>query len=1129
MSSEGAVFGNDGILFATKEGLLVTIDQFIFLQEKGGLNGNQFFGQAEKLDNDVRSAWKYLLRHAGEARKDKGIDVMNLTVGALCWEMEDYGGKNKKSAVASPLFLCPVKEDGTNKNLPKISIIQPKLTVNATLARLFKAQRSVDLFRDIPTEFPFSDLTKYLGQVVSNVAGNPDAEIDCNDFHVCLLDSTNEKICQAIERRLPEIAACPLVSVFSGAEEYVPRYHGQNPAVVYPFSADDTQQEMVRRAVAGESVNGHAGPGTGKSQTCCNVIVNLLLNNKRVCVMSEKAAANEVIIDNLGKVGLDRFCLPINDKTTVKGVISKIKRSIAAPNVYVDTGDARSVIANYHEACGEIEKLNQIYEFIPELGTNLYTLFGEAIAFDDLDCAQYIGVPACNYQKARRKLEELQSQLIDTITESEWDSYLQTGSTGDEEQDEMLDEAVDGLKALGLQIGELIVDRQIIKPAIYATVISQIARVLVAKYVEEFSLGKYGNKKLKANYKKLLDTGSALEVIGAVFARQELGQRVKRYAEGSKFVELLDRLASSRITLHDFFAKYGEDVLNLCPIIVGTPNALVQYDALNSFDSLIIDESSQMPFANVLPFLTGDRQLIVFGDPQQLDITSFWSKSGIYEQQDGEEFDLSETDKSILHVVQGKLPGCQLQYHYRSKTEHLIPVSNLRCYDGLLNVAPDYYFGRENLPAELGCEIVEINDPEIGKSGANLSEARAIVDRVVKIRTEYPDKSVGIVTFNENQQSAVNDEIDRRIDEDPDLSSILYLNGDKLFLRTLENAQGKEADVILVSIGHYRRNKDGTINKQISILNAAGASNRLNVLFTRAKEKIIVAISFSYKELRDSDKGVYRLYEYLRYMATGECEGISGASNRNPDKYNEVLVKRVSAVLPGYMAYGKVGNASMTVDVGLVKDGGTHYDVGFLFPGTALSPNTVCTKVSVLERAGWRLLPLSPVTCFTKPERFAEQIRNDVCEKVRFSGGCTRTFLTETAPPELLSLQDFKAENPKLESALTEDELLRVNYFYAYENVFTDEVRSADERKTIKLFKRGNPQAKLKLYLLKLKEFAGSRRLEDLLVKVRELYGEEKSASYLYAQLLRVKADRSDAVLIDKLLAEARSIGIKVA
>lgn len=1125
-SSQGALFDGEKISFSTPEGLFVNIDEYLYLQESGGLNGNQFFAQPVGKDKSIMDVWKFQVRRSSEARSDKGINILYLTLSAISWDMDDPVKKGQRNRVLSPLFICAVREDSKSKNTPRFSLIAPKVQLNATLARLIKAQYAIDIYNGVPSEISFADLPNYIEIVRQNLDSLHELTLVENDIHLCLLDSSNEALCQAVERRIDEITACPLIDVFSGEEDYLEKYRGQNVGNIYLLPADDTQRDVVRRISVGESVNVHAGPGTGKSQTVVNVTANLLANGKSLCIMSEKATALEVVVDYLAKSGLEQFCLKIDDKTTVKSVVSKIKRAISGPEIYVDTDEAQAIVNAYKEACEDLEKFNRIYKNIPEIGTSLYSLIGEAIQSEDMEAAEYIDVDTKDYQTLRRKVAELQSQLIDTMSNDEWESYLEDGSTDDEEQDELLDERFDEIENCGLQLRKFIVDKSIVKSCIAQTVNAQLARFFAENFIEYYELKVYGNKRLKVLYKKLLDSSNAMLAVSRAFIRQELCRRVKAAAKGSKFVELLDRLATARISPTDFFNAYGEEILKFCPILCGTPSALVNYDKLNSFNTLIIDESSQMPFTSVLPFLVGNRQLIVFGDPQQLDITGFFSRGGLYEQQ-GEEFDLSETDKSILHVVQGKLPGCQLQYHFRSKTGYLITVSNLRCYDGLLNVAPDVYFGRQNLPEHLGCELVQINNPEITQKGANLSEAQAIVERVIDVRTKYPEKSIGIITLNEGQQEAISDEMDRRIEEDSDLSDVLALNGDQFFLRTLENAQGKEADVIFISIGHYRRKKDGTISKQISILNNEGATNRLNVLFTRAKERVVVAVSFSYRELKDSDKGVYRLYEYLRYIATGECDGMDISYSDSTDRFNKALRDKVSSVTAGYEVCGRVGSADMAVDVALVKFDNTQYDTGLLFPNRLLTPNTLCTKVSVLERAGWNLLPLSPVTCFTKPETFAKQIAKDLGERVHYSEPCDKDYITNIRPPRLFTLSDFKA-GETLDNALTEEELAGENFIYAYENALSTEVRVADERTLSRLAKNRNTQAILKLLLLKVRLFVETGRVYDLLAKVTDLYGQERLCCYLYAQLLRYLGDAQNTALINKLLIEARSLGIKI-
>ena len=138
-----------------------------------------------------------------------------------------------------------------------------------------------------------------------------------------------------------------------------------------------------------------------------------------------------------------------------------------------------------------------------------------------------------------------------------------------------------------------------------------------------------------------------------------------------------------------------------------------------------------------------------------------------------------------------------------------------------------------------------------------------------------------------------------------------------------------------------------------------------------------------------------------------------------------------------------------------------------------------------------------------------------------------KDFVNATCPSRLFTLANFQA-NETLENALTEDELASEDFIHAYEKALSEEVRVADERKLSKLAKNKNTQAILKLFLLKVKLFLEAGRINDLLAKVSELYGQEKLCCYLYAQLLRYLGNVQDAALINKLLTEARSLGIKI-
>ena len=99
-----------------------------------------------------------------------------------------------------------------------------------------------------------------------------------------------------------------------------------------------------------------------------------------------------------------------------------------------------------------------------------------------------------------------------------------------------------------------------------------------------------------------------------------------------------------------------------------------------------------------------------------------------------------------------------------------------------------------------------------------------------------------------------------------------------LFIKNLENIQGDERDIILVSVT-YGKKKDGKFIQSFGPLNHQKGYKLLNVIITRAKEKIYVCNSIpqeffmNYAEALAQEQSNNRravLYAYLAY-----CKAVS--------------------------------------------------------------------------------------------------------------------------------------------------------------------------------------------------------------------------------------------------------------
>lgn len=100
-------------------------------------------------------------------------------------------------------------------------------------------------------------------------------------------------------------------------------YLGDN-RLYLPISADSSQYEAINASLNSSFVL-HGPPGTGKSQTITNIIVNNIARGKRVLFVAEKMAALNVVNKRLQDIGVGDFCLELHsDKTHKTDVLSKI-------------------------------------------------------------------------------------------------------------------------------------------------------------------------------------------------------------------------------------------------------------------------------------------------------------------------------------------------------------------------------------------------------------------------------------------------------------------------------------------------------------------------------------------------------------------------------------------------------------------------------------------------------------------------------------------------------------------------------------------------------------------------------------------------------------------------------------
>ena len=97
--------------------------------------------------------------------------------------------------------------------------------------------------------------------------------------------------------------------------------------------------------------------------------------------------------------------------------------------------------------------------------------------------------------------------------------------------------------------------------------------------------------------------------------------------------------------------------------------------------------------------------------------------------------------------------------------------------------------------------------------------------------------------MSRTQQELVEELFDTKTKECPDLASALerFKPSAPVIIRNLENIQGDERDVVIISFTYGPDVATGKVFQRFPLINLAGGWRRLNVLFTRARLQIVVS------------------------------------------------------------------------------------------------------------------------------------------------------------------------------------------------------------------------------------------------------------------------------------------------
>ncbi len=435
---------------------------------------------------------------------------------------------------------------------------------------------------------------------------------------------------------------------------------------------------------------------------------------------------------------------------------------------------------------------------------------------------------------------------------------------------------------------------------------------------------------------------------------------------------------SRHLPIRQLMTRTGNAVQAIKPVFMMSPLSIATYLAPGSlkFDLVIFDEASQVRPTDALGALMRADQAVVVGDDRQLPPTSFFdSVTGTGEDEDEDNF---TTDiESILGMMRAAgCPSRMLRWHYRSRHESLIAVSNREFYQNGLVVFPS----PDSDKKEVGLQYHHLPDTVYDRGGSrtNRGEAREVAEAVMWHARQTPNLTLGVSAFSTAQMNAILDELERLRREDDSCESFFNDHPEEpFFVKNLENVQGDERDVIFISVG-YGRDSNGNIAMNFGPLNRDGGERRLNVIITRARMRCHVFTNLSSEDINlgaTRSIGVRAFKTFLAYAESGilpsDMPSPSGREVESP--FQRAVASRLRS--RGYEVHEEVASGGKFIDIAIVdpKSPG-RYLIGIECDGATYHSSISARdrdkiREQVLIGLGWKLHRIWSTDWFLNEDR----------------------------------------------------------------------------------------------------------------------------------------------------------------
>ena len=334
------------------------------------LSSNRVYAFSKK--GDAEDVLISLARKSTTQVEESGCNPLFLTMGMIEW----YDSNLSKQTITAPIILVPAAMP-KRRTGPYFSLDLDfdSMQLNAAVFEYFKRVFDLDFselegFFDKPRGV--DDIKKLFNTIRQKIAPKGNWVVDDSTITLSLFSFAHFVMWSDMKTHRDIFVKNKVVSsmVHGGAEyEKVPESLSESSLdenvapgdLAVPLSADSSQLLAIKASDLGLSFVLDGPPGTGKSQTIANIIVNAMYKGKKVLFVAEKEVALDVVKSRLDSLSLGRFCLQIHSaKANKKDVLAQLGESLS-------TGPTREVNGYQDEAESLKQQRDNLNKTLEEL------------------------------------------------------------------------------------------------------------------------------------------------------------------------------------------------------------------------------------------------------------------------------------------------------------------------------------------------------------------------------------------------------------------------------------------------------------------------------------------------------------------------------------------------------------------------------------------------------------------------------------------------------------------------------------------------------------------------------------------------------------------------------------------